>query len=324
MTGWMQGRIAVAALLALGVAAGTAQAEFPERPITLLVPFAPGGGTDITARVIAQGAEARLGQPIVVVNRPGAGGAIALDETARAEPDGYTLVVFSAIAAAIAPHMQEVPFSPLEDFTPIMNYGAFTTFIAVRSSSDFQTLDDLIAYAKENPRALTTGVSAIGASSHLGMARLMAENDAAVTFVPFGGGAPAVTALLGGHLAVAVTSGEILPHVRSGDVRLLGLLQDAKVAEFPDLPNVRELGYDWDLESWLGIAGPAGLDADVLAKLEAAFTEAMDDEAFKAAMEDLAMLTVYQDHAAAARALAQSYEDFGRITEDLGIGLFAR
>lgn len=324
MTRKLRHGFAAAAMIAGFAGAAAAQADFPESEITLLVPFTAGGATDLTARALAQGVEERLGQPVVVVNRPGAGGATALDELAKSEPDGYTLSVFNAIAAAISPHMREVPFDPLNDFAPIMNYGAYTTFIAVRDGSDFETLDDLVAYARENPRAVTVGISAIGASSHLGTARLMAENDAEVTFVPFGGGAPAVTALLGGHLAVAVTSGEILPHVRSGDVRLLALLQDAEIEEFPDVPSIRELGYDWDLNSWLGIAGPAGLPEETLAVLEKAFSEAMQDERFKKVMDDLAMLTISQDSEAARQALEQSYEDFGAITRDLGIGLYAQ
>lgn len=311
------------AALATSLAAGAAHAEFPEKEITLLVPFSAGGATDITARTLAKGVEARLGQPVVVVNRPGAGGASALNELAQAAPDGYTIAVFNAIAAAIGPHMREVPFDSLSSFTPIMNYGGYTTIVAVRDQSEFQTLDDLLKYAAENPRAVTVGVSAIGASSHLGMARLTAENDAEVTFVPFGGGAPAVTALLGGHLATAITSGEILPHVRSGDVRLLALMQDAKLDEFPDVPNIRELGYEWDLNSWVGFAGPADLDETALDKLETAFTEAMEDEEFKKVMEDLAMLTNLESADEAQASLEQSYADFGEVTRELKIGLYA-
>lgn len=312
------------AALATALATGAAQAEFPDKEITLLVPFSAGGATDITARTLAQGVEERLGRPVVVVNRPGAGGASALNELAQSAPDGYTIGVFNAIAAAIGPHMREVPFDPLTAFTPIMNYGGYTTLVAVRDESQFTTLEELLAYARENPRAVTVGVSAVGASSHLGMARLTAENEAEVTFVPFGGGAPAVTALLGGHLATAITSGEILPHLRSGDVRLLALMQDAKLDEFPDVPNIRELGYEWDLNSWVGFAGPAGLDPTALEKLETAFTEAMQDEEFKKVMDDLAMLTNLETSEEAAASLKLSFEDFGTVTRELGIGLYAQ
>ncbi|MBI4182932.1 MAG: tripartite tricarboxylate transporter substrate binding protein [Proteobacteria bacterium] len=319
-------RAALAAFGALGAVAfpGTGTAAYPEKPITFLVPFTAGGATDLTARAIGKVAAKDLGQPMVIVNKPGAGGAAALAELAKAAPDGYTLATFNAIVAAIGPHMREMPFDAKKDFTPIMNYGAYTTFIAVRAAAPWKSLKDLVEYAKANPKVLTAGISAIGASSHLGMARLMAENKAEATFVPFGGGAPAVAALLGGHLGTAVVSGEILPHVRSGEVRLLTLLQDAKVKEFPDLKNIRELGYDWDLNSWLGIAGPPGMNPAVVKTLEQAFTKAMQDPEFKDVMEKLAMLTIYHDSATAKTVLDKSYDEFGAIVKTLGIGLYTK
>lgn len=300
-----------------------AQEKFPSKPIELIIPFTPGGATDLTSRALAKAVEAKLGQPIAVVNKPAAGGVNAMLEIARGKPDGYTLINFTAIQAAITPHMRTVPYDPAKDFTPIMNYGAFNTFIAVRSDSPYKKLSDILGFAKANPRVLTVGISVIGASSHLGMARLANDSGAQVTFVPFGGGAPAITALLGRHVTTAVTSGEVLPHVQSGDLRLLATLMAARAPETPDVPTVRELGFAWDLNSWLGIAGPPNMPAELVKQLQDAFIAAMDDPAFKKSMTDLAMLTKATDAAGARAALENDLKSYGELMQALKIGRYA-
>jgi tripartite-type tricarboxylate transporter receptor subunit TctC len=315
-------RFASAVLAALVLAAPASAQPFPSKPIQLTVTFAPGGGADITVRALARAAEKHLGQPIVVQNKPAGGGAAAMQETAKAAPDGYTLVGLTAITAAIAPHMRKVPYDGVKDFTPVMNYGAFNTFIAVRADSPYKTFDELLAFAAKNPRVLTVGISVIGASSHLGMARIASERSVQVSFVPFGGGAPAATALLGRHVTAAITAGEILPHARSGEVRLLGTLMANKVEEFPQVPSIRDLGFSWDLLSWLGVAGPAGLPPGVTKQLEQAFLKSMDDAAFRKVMTELAVVVLRQDAATAAKQLANDHRDFGELIKSLKIGLY--
>ena len=313
-----------AGLSAFGVAGATAQAPFPTKPIQLIIPFAPGGATDITSRALAKAAEATLGQPIAIINKPAGGGTVAMQEIARAQPDGYTLINFTAIQAAIAPHMREVPYDPVKDFTPVMFYGAFNTYVAVRADSAYKSLADLLDFARKNPRVLTSGISVIGASSHLGMARLAGDSGAQVTFVPFGGGAPAITALLGRHVTSAVTSGEVLPHVQSGEVRLLATLMAQRAPETPDVPTVRELGFAWDINSWLGIAGPPGMPAALVQRLEQAFLAAMDDPAFRKSMTDMAMVTTRTDAGAARRQLEGDVKSFGEILKALKMGRYAQ
>jgi len=315
--------LAVLGALVLGQAAVAQEAAFPSKPIQLLVPFAPGGATDLTIRALAKAAEKPLGQPVVIVNKPAGGGVAAMQEVAKAAPDGYTLIHMTAITGAIAPHMRKVPYDPVKDFTPIMLYGGFNTFIAVRSDSPYKTLDDLIKDAKAHPRAVTCGISVIGASSHLGMARLAAESGMEVTFVPFGGGAPAMAALLGKHVTSVVISGEILPYVRTGEVRLLATLMAERVPEFPNVPTLRDLGYKWDMNSWLGVAGPPNLPQPIVKRLETAFLGAMEDEGFKKTMEQLAMVTRAGDAAAARQALEQDYDGFGTLMKSLKLGVYA-
>ncbi len=321
---FVYGLIAASTLASIGSTRAQAQADFPNKPITLLIPFAAGGSTDVSARALAAVAEKSLGKPIVVVNRPGATGALALSELAKAAPDGYTLAAINEIAVAIAPHMQKVNFDPMKDFTPILNYGVYTTFIAVSADSPFKSLKDLVDYAKANPKIVTVGVPGIGASAHLGMSRVMLENKAEITFVPFPGGAPTTAALLGRHVSVASASGEVLPHVKAGRLRVLAMFEDSRLKDFPTMQTVRELGYNWNLNSWLGFGGPAGMDPAVTNKLYEAFRKAMDSAEFKSTMDNFQMLTISDDPKKAAEVYRKSYDDMGKIIKDLGIGLYAK
>lgn len=313
------------AVIALAASAGIqAQDKFPSRPIEMIVPFTPGGATDLTTRALARAAEPILGQRIPVVNKPAGAGVAAMQEIARAKPDGYSLINFTAIQAAIAPHMRTLPYDASKDFTPLMIYGAFNTFVAVRADAPYKKLADVLDFAKANPRVLTVGVSVIGASSHLGMARLARDSNAQMTFVPFGGGAPAITALLGRHISSAVTSGEVLPHVATGEVRLLATLMGQRVAELPDVPTVRELGFNWDMNSWLGIAGPPNMPADLVRQLERAFLQALNDAAFQKSMKDLAVAVVKADAAGARKALDDDLKSFGELLQSMKMGRYAQ
>jgi tripartite-type tricarboxylate transporter receptor subunit TctC len=319
---WLFAAIA-GTLMSFGAPAA-AQQVYPTKPITMLVPFAAGGSTDITARALAGAAEKSLGQPIVVVNRPGATGAVALGELAKAAPDGYTIAAVNEIALAIAPHMQKVSFNSLFDFTPLLNYGVYTTFIAVRADSSWKTLKDLMDYARANPKIVTIGVPGIGSSAHLGMARLALENKAEVTFVPFPGGAPTTTALVGGHVSVASASGELLPHAKSGALRLLAMFEDTKLKDFPDVPTLRDLGYGWALNSWVGVAGPKGMDKAIASKLFAALEDATTSAEFKKSIDGFQMITIKENPDRFAQTLRRSYEEMEKLMRELGIGLYAK
>jgi tripartite-type tricarboxylate transporter receptor subunit TctC len=297
--------------------------NFPTRPIALVIPFAPAGGSDLTARALAKAAEPILGQPVTVVNRPAGGGATAMQEVARAAPDGYTIVNSTAILMAIAPHMREVPYNPATDFTPLMTYGAFNTFVAVRADSPYQSLRELLDYAKANPRVTTVGVSVIGASSHLGMARLAQESQAQVSFVPFGGGAPAVTALLGRHITCTVVSGEVLPFVANGQARLLATLMGSRVPSLPNVPTIRELGFNWEMNSWLGMAGPKGMPAPIVQRLQDAFLQAMTDSTFRRVMQEIAVAELRNDAATATRMVTDDLRTFEALLRELKLGRYA-
>lgn len=302
------------------VAGALAQSGFPAKPITLVVPFGPGGSTDVVARSLAKIVALDLGQPIVVLNKGGAGGAIALDQVKRAAPDGYTLALFTASGATVTPHLQKVPYDALRDFSPVMGFGGYTTYLAVAADSPFKSFQDLTDYARKNPDQLVLGITTKGAVNHLGAARLMSERSLQVEFVPFGSGAPIITALLGGHLKAASVSGEIAPMVKSGKLRALVSFTREQFPGMKDVPSIQQNGSNWELDSWLGIAAPAGTPGPVRKQLEASFMNAAHDPAFLQVMNDMAMIVSVRDGAALKETLDKTYADNGRIIRALKLG----
>ncbi len=296
----------------------------PERPVTFLGPFAAGGAFDLTARALARGMEPLLGQPIAVLNRTGAGGTIMLAELARARPDGLTIGLLSVNTNAIAPQLNQVSFDPVHDFSPILTYGSFTTFVAVPRNSPIAGLREMMARARAAPGSLNVGVSAIGSNAHLTMARLAAQESAEVTFVPFAGGAPAVAALLGGHVDCAVVSGEILPSVRDGTLRLLAVLNAQRAAEFPDVPTLLDLDYGWAANPWVGVGGPKGLPEPIVSRYGEIMRRATETEGFRSTMATLAIAPVSLGPAETAALMAQSFAEHAEIARRLRIGRFAQ
>jgi len=277
----------------------------------------------VTQRALARAVEPAIEQPVAVMNRPGAAGTVMLAELSRARPDGQTLGLLSVNSNAVAPQLQTLTFDPVADFTPLMVYGSFLTFVTVAANSPFTSLRDLIAFARREPGRLTIGVSGIGANSHLNMARLAAEEAVEVTFVPFTGGAPATMALLGGHVMCAVVAGEVLPSVRDGTLRLLSLLNADKSEEFPNVPTMPELGYSWASRPWLGMGGPKGLPDAVTARWSSALLEATRNDAFGAVMRNLAIVPVRMGPAEMRVMMAESLAEHERVARSIRIGRFA-
>lgn len=291
--------------------------------MTFLAPFSAGGAFDVTQRALARGVEPAMGQPIAIVNRLGAAGTIMLAELNRARPDGQTLGLLSVNTNAVAPQLVALPYNPVTDFTPLMVYGIFLGFIAVAQNSPFGSLKEMVEFARREPGKLTIGVAGIGANSHLNMARLAAEEGIEVTFVPFAGGAPATTALLGGHLMCAVVAGEVLPAVRDGSLRLVALLNTAKSEEFPNVPNLPELGYAWGIRPWLGMGGPPGLPEPMARRWTDALLEGTSNPAFLAAMRSVAIVPTNMGPAEMRTLMAESYAEHERIARAIRIGRFA-
>ena len=262
-----------------------AQSAYPDRPIRLIVPQAPGSATDTIARIVAAELGPQLGQTIVIENRPGAAFTIGLDLVAKAAPDGYTLGIGPIGALAISPNMvAKLPYDIARDFQPIALLTRGHLLLAVSPKSSIRSVKDLIEEAKKNPGKLTNASSANGSPGHVGGELFKFMTDTKIVHVPYRGGALAINDLVAGHVQMMFESlNSISPHAKSGEVRGLGVSGPRRSPAFPDLPTVAEAGVPgYDASTWSGVIGPAGLPKDVLAKLNAAVNRAIATPAFMA------------------------------------------
>lgn len=257
-----------------------AQAAFPDQPIRMFVPFAAGGPADIIARVVGRAMGERLGKPVVVEARPGAGGLIGVDAAAKARPDGYTLVMASSGAIVIIPHMRSnMPYDPLRDLTPITQVLAVPQIISVPPSLGVQNLAELIAMAKARPGQLSFGSAGVGSSLHMAGELLKLRAGIDIVHVPYGGAAPAVTDLLAGRIQIlAADVPALIGQVRAGALPALAVTAQQRLAILPDVPTAIEAGVPGMIsETWYGIFGPAGIPADRVTILVNAARESLQD-----------------------------------------------
>lgn len=276
-------------------------ADFPAKEVQIIVPWAAGGATDLIFRALAVPTEKYLGKAVIVVNRPGGGGAVGYTEAAQASPDGHTLV--SAITPlTIMPHQVKTAFT-YKSFDPVLNVSTDPSMFLARPDAPWKDLKEFINYAKQNPNMVTVGNSGAGGGVHL--VALAFEKAAGVKFnhIPFSGGGPSVTALLGGHInVVSVSPPEGISQVQAGKLKILALFADKRLAMFPDAPTVKEQGINFSMGMWRGLAAPKGTPPDVIKKLNDAFKKGMDDPAFKKSAEDMAVTIHYLGP-----------EDFGKL-----------
>jgi tripartite-type tricarboxylate transporter receptor subunit TctC len=278
------------------------RAEYPDRPITMLVTFAPGGSMDMCTRAISAAAEKILGQPIIVENKPGGGGTIALALLANAKPDGYTLCGANDSGIVRVPQLQKMTYKPLKSFTFLIAYAQPLNAILVNKDAQWKSLKELIDYAKKNPNKIKYSTGGVGTGMHHAMAFLEHQEGIKWIHVPHKGNAPAMTALMGGHVDVCSSGPEYVPFARSGTVRILAHAEYKKNPNFPEAPTLKELGYDFANDILFNIVGPAGLPPDIAKKLESAFTKAAESREVKTVIEKLDMLPVlhvgkeYEEH----------------------------
>jgi tripartite-type tricarboxylate transporter receptor subunit TctC len=269
--------------LALAAPQAKAKAEFPERPLTLVVPFAPGGGTDNTARTLAEGMSANLGEPVIVENRAGAGTVIGTNYVARSKPDGYTMVV-ATFAHAVNPSLyKSLPYDTDKAFAPVILIAHSPNVLVVNPKLPFHSVKDLLAYAKANPGKLNYGSPGVGTSAHLAGELLKNLAGINMTHVSYKGAAPAVTDLLGGQIQVMlITAASATTYVKSGQLRALAVTSAQRSPAFPDLPTLAEAGVPgYAAESWTGIFVPAGTPQPVVLRLHDAIVAAVKTDAFQ-------------------------------------------
>lgn len=313
----------VAAVLALSLGSGTAalpDSAYPSRPVRIIVPFAPGGANDVLGRILAEALQQRLGKQFIVENRSGANGNVGMAIAASSPPDGYTLVLTTAGTWAVNPHLYNAPFDVVKDFTPVMNVTFSSGVLAVYPRLPVQTVDQLIAYGKANPQAITYGSAGIGGFGHISGAMFSLMTGTPMTHVPYRGAGPAQAAAIAGE--VQVLFNDILstmPFVTNGQLRALGVTSLKRVALLPDVPTVAESVPGFENASWTGLAAPAGTPASVVDKLNAEIGEVLRMPAIRQRIEATGAVIVGSTPAEFATLLKAEIEKYGRIVREAHI-----
>ena len=268
-------------LASLGLSSTQARADYPDKPIRMIVGYAPGGGADNLIRPVAERLSKLLGQPITMDYKPGAGGVIAAELLARAPADGYTLHITDSGPMTIVPNMRKTGYNPLTDFTPLAMIGSGGTVIVTAQNSPASNLKSLVDLMKQNPSAWSYGTSGIGGVGHLAGEQFKAAAGVSIPHVPYKGGAPAIVDLMGGHLPVLFSSlGAAAAHIKAGRLTPIAVTSAKRSSMIPDIPTLSESGYaGFDATIWFGIVGPAGLPSKVTEKLLPALTAALQDPA---------------------------------------------
>jgi tripartite-type tricarboxylate transporter receptor subunit TctC len=303
-----------------------AQDSYPSKPITMIVPFPPGGVADITGRPLAAMMERSLKQPVVIVNRTGAGGALGMSQVAKSAPDGYTILM-GLSSISIFPVSDRIngkqPAYEMKDFAPIALISSDPTVLVVRAESPYKTLKDFVDAAKANPGKINYSSSGVYGTLHVAMEIFANAAGIKLFHVPYGGGGPAVNALLGGQVdALASGPAAAIGQIKGGKMRALAAWSDKRLALMPDLPTFKELGYDAEFYIWAGVFAPVATPQPILARLREAVRAAVNDPDFKAAMDkvgtpisylDAPEFQKFWDHD--AKRLAVALEKIGKVEE---------
>jgi len=290
MSGWTtwKGCIPLAVLLLsfLGMGQGVHAQEFPTQPMNMLIDRPPGAGTDVVSRAMAPAASKILGQEVIPLNKPGAGGAVAVGILANSKSDGYTFLAHTASSLTVIPYLESVAYDPLKDLVPVVHFGTFHCGIVVRADSPYKSVKELIDYARKNPGKASFGIVGVGNAPHLDIELVIQQEKVNIPVVPFGGGPPALTALLGGHVtAIGAGASAWMPSFKAGKVRVLATTTEKRI--LPGVPTLHEFGYPFynlSTEYYL-ISAPKNIPAAVLTKLEGAFRKAMEAPEFRTTAE---------------------------------------
>lgn len=309
------------AAVALLYFASFATAAYPERPITIIVPWAPGGSTDILARALAEQLTKSLGQPVIVDNRAGASGNIGSNMVAKAKPDGYTLLVGSMSTHAMNPAlMPTMPFKGVEDFTPIALMANVVNTFVVNPSVPAKTVQELIDYAKANPGRLAYASAGAGSTNHLSAVLFEKAAGIEMLHVPYKGGAPAVLDTVANQTQVLFSAGtQTLPHVKAGKLNLLAVTEGQRSALLPDVPTVAETLPGYQLGVWYGLFGPADLPTELVDRLNQAANAALAEPAVRTRMDSMGVEVVKATPQQFQQVLERDAERYGKVIKDLGI-----
>jgi len=295
-----------------------AQDKFPSRAITLIAPWPAGGSSDAVMRSFAESASRALGVPVIVDNKPGAGGTLGATAMVNAKPDGYLLTQLP-LGIYRLPHMQQMAFDPVKDITHIACLTGYTFGIACTADAPFKTLKDMVAYAKANPGKLEYGHTGTGTTPHLAIEEFSEKAGIQLNPIAYKGSAEIMQAILGGHIRVMSGTTEFAPHVFSGKLRLLATLGSKRNKAFPDVPTVKESGWDTITESPFGIGGPRNMDPAVVKVLHDAFKQTLEDPKVLAALDKFYQPVIYMNTADYGAYAARPYAAEKATIERLGL-----
>ena len=312
----------ISAFFAFAFAASAlAQASFPSKPVTMVVGFEPGGGTDTVARIVAKTMSENIGQQVVVENRAGAGGNIAVDYVAKSAPDGYTVVLANVGALAVNPHLLKVPYDPLRDLTPLTMAVVFANVLVVQPSLAVSSLAEYVKLAREKPATVTYASSGIGGAGHLAgeLLKMMAQID--IVHVPYKGGGPAMQGFLGGQVAsFFATPVSSIAQIKAGKARPIATTGSKRAALMPDVPTIAESGYPgYEALNWYAYLGPARLPKDLVDRLNRELVKALLAPEVQAAFDKQGVEAQPGTPEDLARYIAREYQTWGKVVKEAGI-----
>jgi tripartite-type tricarboxylate transporter receptor subunit TctC len=309
-------------MMMMMMAGGLAFAEsaFPEKPVHIFVPYAPGGGVDVLARTLGDAVSRQWGQSIVIENRPGAGGVVASQALASATPDGYTLIVVASGHATNPFLYPKLPYDTFKNFTPISLLASSANILLVRADSPFKTLSDVIAQAKTMPGGLSFGHSGNGTSTHLAGELLKSLAKIDIEAIPYKGGAPAINDLLGGQIPMSFNNGpESVGQLEAGTLRALAVTTASRAPFLPNVPTIGEIVPGYELEVWWGLLGPSGMPPDLVARISQDFVAALNTDAVKQRLTRLGATPIGSTPQAFDAKIHADYEKWGPIITAGGI-----
>jgi tripartite-type tricarboxylate transporter receptor subunit TctC len=303
------------------LSSGICLAQYPSKPVTIVVGFEPGGGTDTTARILQPVLGEQLGQQIVVENRAGAGGNIAVDHVAKAAPDGYALVLANVGALAVNPHILKTPYDPLKDLAPISMAAEFANVLVVQPALAVHSIADFVKLAKSKPAAITYASSGIGGAGHLSgeLLKRMAKID--IVHVPYKGGGPAMQGFLGGQVdSFFATPISSISQIRAGKARAIATTGSRRAALMPEVPTVAEAGYaGYEALNWYGFLAPRGTGKEIVERLNREIVKALAHPQVVAALHKTGTEPKSSTPEEFAAYIKREYDTWGKVVKEAGI-----
>jgi tripartite-type tricarboxylate transporter receptor subunit TctC len=320
MGGWFR-MLAAAAGMVATIGAASAQTGFPAKAVHLFVPYPAGGAVDILARTLGDELSRQWGQPVIIENRPGAGGLVASQALAAAPPDGYTLIVVASGHATNPFLYPKIPYDTFKDFTPICLLASSPNILLVRADSPFKTLADLLAQARAKPGGLSYGMAGNGTSTHLAGELLKNLAQVDIVAIPYKGGGPAMNDLLGGQIPMSFNNGpESVGQISAGTVRALGVTTAKRAPFLPDVPTLAEAGVaGYDTGVWWGLVGPAGMPANVVTQLSNDFVAALKAPAVRDRLNTLGAAPIGSSPKEFDAVIHADYEKWGPVIKAAGM-----